>query len=368
MKIDSFDYQLPEELIAEHPAAERDGARLLVVRPTAEGGGGATETSDRMITDLPALLPEGALLIVNDTRVLPARLFGTKPSGGRVELLLIERDGPPSEDRERWTALARASKPLRAGLTIAIDGGELQATLLAGRHEDGHVSIELVPRPGVPLSHALERAGKVPLPPYIRREAAPADRERYQTIFARNPGAVAAPTAGLHLSDRVLAGLGARKIAVAPVTLHVSLGTFQPVKVADLDDHPMHEEAYSVSHETAQAIASARERGAPLVALGTTSLRALESAADPDRRGYVVPRTDRTRLLIQPGYDFRVVDMLITNFHLPRSTLLALVSAFGGYPRMLDVYREAIAKRYRFFSYGDAMLIAGRAAPGPTAS
>lgn len=359
MKIDCFDYELPEELIAEHPAAERDGARLLVVGPTADLGQG--ETSDRMITELPSLLPEGALLVVNDTRVLPARLFGTKPSGGRVEILLIERAGTPSEESEQWTALARASKALRAGLTIAIDGGELRATLLAGRHEDGHVSIELTSAPGVPLSAALERAGHVPLPPYIRREAAPADRDRYQTIFARNPGAVAAPTAGLHLSERVLAGLGARKIAVAAVTLHVSLGTFQPVKVLDLDDHPMHEEAFSVSYETAQAIASARERGAPVIALGTTSLRALESAADPERLGFVKPQAGRTRLLIQPGYSFRVVDQLITNFHLPKSTLLALVSAFGGYPRMLDVYREAIAKRYRFFSYGDAMLIASRA-------
>ena len=351
MKIERFDYELPQELIAEHPPAERDGARLLFVE--------ADTAVDRAIVDLPSLLPEGALLVVNDTSVLPARLFGVKPSGGRVEILLVERESVASEERERWVALARASKPVRAGGTIAIEGGELTATFLSDRREDGHVSIELTPTQGTLLSHAIERAGHVPLPPYIRRAATPADRDRYQTIFARTPGAVAAPTAGLHLSERVLAGLGARKIAVAAVTLHVSLGTFQPVKVDDLDDHPMHEEAFAVTHETAQAVASARERGAPVVALGTTSLRALESAADPERLGHLRAQEGRTRLLIQPGYRFRVVDSLITNFHLPRSTLLALVCAFGGHERMLAVYRQAIALRYRFFSYGDAMLIAG---------
>lgn len=353
VKIDQLDYELPEELIAEQPSAERDGARMLLVDE---------DLKDGWVRELPQLLPRGALLVVNDTRVLPARLFGVKASGGRVELLLLERTREVSAAREVWLALARASKALRVGTALSIDGGEILATVCEERRADGRLLVELATRDSnAALAFAIERAGHVPLPPYIRRADAPLDRERYQTVFASKPGAVAAPTAGLHLSQRMLTALGAHGIAIAPVTLHVSLGTFQPVKVADLDDHEMHEEAFEVSAETARAIALARERQAPVVALGTTTLRALESAADPNAPGLVCAGRGRTRLLIQPGFAFRIVDALMTNFHLPRSTLLALVSAFAGIERTRSAYREAIARRYRFYSYGDAMLIRERA-------
>lgn len=343
MRIDLFDYELPEHLIADRPADERDGARLLVVGP--EGA-----PADRTVVDLPELLPSGSLLVVNDTRVIPARLFGRKPSGGRVEILLVEREGG-DERTEAWKALGRSSKAIRSGATITLDGGLCARVVDVAA--DGTLRIE-VSAEGGSVADAIEACGHVPLPPYIRREDEPADRTRYQTVYARARGAVAAPTAGLHLSERLLASLKARGIELASVTLHVSLGTFQPVKVDDLDEHAMHEEAYVVPQVTVDAVSRARARGAPVVAVGTTAVRALESAASS---GELCAQEGRTRLLIQPGYAFRVVDVLLTNFHLPRSTLLALVSAFGGRERVLGAYEHAVRSAYRFFSYGDAMLL-----------
>ncbi len=344
MRIDQLDYALPEQLIASRPAEERDGARLLVM-----GAGRALE--DRMVRHLAEVIAPGSLLVVNDTRVIPARLFGHKPSGGKVEILLVGRE---AGGEARYKALGRSSKGFRPGATVAIDGG-LSVTIVEAM-ADGTLLVDLE-APDGDVAAALERAGHVPLPPYIGRADDADDRVRYQTIFARAPGAVAAPTAGLHLSERVLAELAARNVEVASVTLHVSLGTFQPVKVDDLDEHPMHEETFVVPEEAAAAVARARERGRPVVAVGTTSVRALESAADPDAPGRVQRTEGRTRLLIQPGYAFRVVDALLTNFHLPKSTLLALVCAFGGRERVLAAYAHAVQSSYRFFSYGDAMFL-----------
>lgn len=352
MRIDLFDYELPEELIAARPTAARDGARMLVV-PSGEA-----PFRDAAVRDLARVVPEGALLVVNDTKVLPARLFGRKASGGAVELLLVERVGLGSPSgTQLWRALARSSKPLRFQSTLALDGApDFVAKIVSARNEEGLLDVELSAG-GASVDDAIAAAGHMPLPPYIKREDEADDRLRYQTLFARVPGAVAAPTAGLHLSEAVLAELAARGVQIARVTLHVSLGTFQPVKVDDLDQHPMHAESFEVGADTVAAIASARARGAAVVAVGTTSVRALESAADPDQTGLVRASSGRTRILIQPGYTFRVVDALLTNFHLPRSTLLALVSAFAGRERILSAYAHAVRERYRFFSYGDAMYL-----------
>lgn len=333
MRLEELDYDLPEERIAQAPLAERDASRLLVV----DG------LQDRMVRDLPELL-EPALWVVNDTRVLAARLHGHKPTGGRVEILLIE----PLDDA-RWVAMGRASKPLKPGTRIEFSDGlraEVEAKIEGGML---HVRFE-----GDDLDTRIEAAGSMPLPPYIRRDADDADDERYQTIFASERGAVAAPTAGLHFSDALVAALQARGHELARVTLHVGPGTFRPVQTDDLDDHPMHEERYVVPDETARAIADARARGRDVVAVGTTVVRTLESAAEGDR---VRAGSGRTRLFIQPGYRPRVVDHLLTNFHLPRSTLLALVMALAGVETIRAAYAHAIAQQYRFFSYGDAMLL-----------
>jgi S-adenosylmethionine:tRNA ribosyltransferase-isomerase len=354
VRLDLFDYDLPEELIASRPTEARDGARMLHV--PSDGA-----LHDGWVRELAARIPEGSTVVVNDTKVLPARLFGAKTSGGRVELLLVERtDGAlgPSQagSTQRWRAMARSSKALREGQQIAIAEG-LVATIAVERDPDGTLEVELATTSGADISTLVEAHGHVPLPPYLRRDDDASDRERYQTIFAREPGAVAAPTAGLHLTERILDELRARDVAIAATTLHVSLGTFAPVKVDDLDDHAMHAETFHVSDDLVAAVARARARNAPVVAIGTTVVRALESAADPARPGHVVARSGRTRILIQPGYSFRVVDRLLTNFHLPKSTLIALVAAFVGRERILGAYRHAVASRYRFFSYGDAMLL-----------
>jgi S-adenosylmethionine:tRNA ribosyltransferase-isomerase len=386
-----LDYQLPPELIAAHPPAERDGARLLVL------GAGPPELS--AVRALDRFARPGTLLVVNDTRVIPARLLGHKVgTGGRVEIFLVRRlgpavvrDGGADLPAERWTALGRSSKPLRAGARVVVDAASKQqhvrpalAIEIAAMGAAGMLEVRLFSPAGLPLEQAVEACGHVPLPPYVQRArdggpasgAAPRrppalredDRERYQTIFARVPGAVAAPTAGLHLTEGLLDRLRARGAEVATVTLHVGLGTFQPVTVDDLDDHPMHAEVFAVPPETAAAVARARARGAPVLAVGTTAVRALESAADPDAPGQVRAQEGETRLLIQPGYRFRVVDQLLTNFHLPQSTLLALVSAFAGRERILAAYQAAIEARFHFFSYGDAMLLLARAGDDGAAS
>ena len=343
MKTELFDYELPQASIAQEPPAERDGGRLLVLA--------ASGSEHRMVRDFPALVPEGALVVLNDTRVIRARLLGTRrATGGRAEIFLLRHEGGT-----RWLALGRASKTLREGSIV--DAGPI-AVHVRQRLPGGELAVEL--SSSEPLDSALDEVGHVPLPPYVRRPDTAADRERYQTVYAERSGSVAAPTAGLHLSERLLEELAGR-VEIGRVTLHVGLGTFQPVTSEDLDDHAMHSEPIEVGTELASQVAAARARGAPVVAVGTTVVRALESASDPERDGHVRAWSGDTRLLIQPGYRFRVVDSLLTNFHMPRSTLLALVSAFAGRERVLSAYRDALARGYRFLSYGDAMWIPERA-------
>jgi S-adenosylmethionine:tRNA ribosyltransferase-isomerase len=344
VRVSELDYELPEELIAQEPPAERDGARLLVLD---RDFGGVTHGSVR---GLPELV-RPALWVVNDTRVIPARLYARKPTGGQVELLLLERTGPAG-CRERWRAMGRASKPLRPGTVLQVEGAPLEITIHE-RHRDGTLSLEL--EGPEPIDAMLERAGHVPLPPYIRRADEAEDRTRYQTVYAAKPGAVAAPTAGLHFSERLLGELEQRGHRLARVTLHVGAGTFRPVTAERLEDHDMHTERYEVTEDAAAAIAQARRDGMPVVAVGTTVVRTLESAAIGD--GLVRPGLGETGLLIQPPYTFQVVDVLFTNFHLPRSTLIALVMAFAGIEETRQAYAQAVQERYRFFSYGDAMLV-----------
>ncbi len=340
MRLEDFQYELPPELIAQRPLPERSASRLLVL----DGATGAF--TDRRFRELPGLLAPGDLLVFNDTRVIPARLFGRKETGGAVEVLVERILGP----REAL-AHVRASKPPRPGTRLRLEGGAVCRVL--GREAD---LFRLTLTAGAEdFAALLERHGRMPLPPYIRREADPADRARYQTVYARVPGAVAAPTAGLHFDEAVLAALAARGIARAHVTLHVGAGTFQPVRTARIEDHRMHAERVEVPEATCAAVAEARARGGRVVAVGTTVVRALESAADA--AGRVRPLRGETRLFIRPGYRFRVVDVLLTNFHLPGSTLLMLVCAFGGHTHVMAAYRHAVAARYRFYSYGDAMLV-----------
>lgn len=331
-----FDFALPPELIAQHPAAERSGSRLL------DGTGSAPV--DRIFRDLPALLQPGDLLVFNDTRVIKARLYGEKPTGGKLELL-VERVLADGE----VVAHMKVSKKPPVGTALRMDGG-FTATLV-GRHpdEDGPLFRFVFSQdPYV----AMEQHGHVPLPPYITHADTAEDARRYQTVFAKNPGAVAAPTAALHFDDAVLAALDARGVQRAGVTLHVGAGTFQPVKTEDIAQHRMHSEWYEVPQATQDAIARLRARGGRLVAVGTTTVRTLESWA---RSGQASGDTD---IFITPGFTFRQVDLLVTNFHLPRSTLLMLVSAFAGHEHVMGLYRHAVEARYRFFSYGDAMLLA----------
>jgi S-adenosylmethionine:tRNA ribosyltransferase-isomerase len=349
MRVDELDYALPPELIAQEPVAVRHDARLLVLDA-------AGSIEHRLVRELPEVLPK-SLIVVNDTRVFPCRLLGTRPSGGRAEIFLVEKLGGEGTV-ERWTSMGRASKKLAPGQEVIFGGGRLVARLDARREDD---LWEVTLRAAEGVDRAIEALGVMPLPPYVKREASPADEERYQTIFAHEPGAVAAPTAGLHFTEGLVAALEGRGHRFARVTLHVGLGTFMPVKADDLDAHRMHRERYRIPPVTAAAIALAREEGRPVLAVGTTVVRALEAAADPEAPGHVRAGDASTDLLIQPGYGFRVVDSLITNFHLPRSTLLALVMAFAGKDTILEAYRVAIEARYRFYSYGDAMWIRTRA-------
>ena len=350
MKTADLDYELPEALIAAHPTERRDGARLLVLD--------GDELRDSMVDALAELIPEGALLVVNDTRVRRARIFGTKQgSGGRVELLFIRRLALAPEG-ERWEAIGRSSKPIRIGTVVVWEGLQLK---VLERSEDATFVVAVATR-GADFEQILEQRGHLPLPPYMRRSDECADLERYQTVYARRTASAAAPTAGLHLTPRLFQCLSARGVQVARLELEIGLGTFRAVSALDLDEHPMHAETMAVGPETVLAIEQARERGAPVVAVGTTVVRALESAADPAYPGRVREVRGETRLLIQPGYQFSVVDALLTNFHVPQSTLLALVSAFAGYSAVMSAYRHAVAARYRFLSYGDAMWIPKRLA------
>jgi S-adenosylmethionine:tRNA ribosyltransferase-isomerase len=333
-----FDFALPPELIAQHPAAVRSASRLL------DGTGAAPV--DRIFRELPALLAPGDLLVFNDTQVVKARLYGEKPTGGKLELL-VERVLAGHE----VVAHMKVSKKPPVGTVLRMDGG-FTATLL-GRwpEEDGplfRLAFSADPY------QAMEQHGHVPLPPYITHADTAEDATRYQTVFAKNPGAVAAPTAALHFDEGVLAALEARGVRRASVTLHVGAGTFQPVKVDDIAQHRMHSEWYQVPEATQQAIAELRARGGRLVAVGTTTVRTLESWAKTGRA------SGDTDIFITPGFPFRQVDLLLTNFHLPKSTLMMLVSAFAGYEHVMNLYRHAVESRYRFFSYGDAMLLARR--------
>jgi S-adenosylmethionine:tRNA ribosyltransferase-isomerase len=333
-----FDYHLPGGLIAQHPAAERGASRLL--------DGRGVLPADRGFRDLPSLLRPGDLLVFNDTRVIKARLFGVKSSGGAVQAL-VERVLPGHE----VLAHLRASKSPRAGSTIRF-AQAFDAEVLGRAGADA--ALYHLRFPDDPFA-LLQRHGHVPLPPYIAHDDSAEDEARYQSVFAARPGAVAAPTASLHFDDALLQALQARGVGRAAVTLHVGAGTFQPVRSDDLAAHRMHREWFEVGAATVQAIEATRAAGGRIVAVGTTTLRALESAA---RGGALQAGAAETELFITPGFDFRVVDLLITNFHLPKSTLLMLVSAFAGHEHVRALYRHAIEARYRFFSYGDAMLLA----------
>ena len=333
MDLAEFDYQLPEELIAQGPLPERDASRLLVL-PRSSGS-----IDHRLVRELPGLLAPGDVMVVNDARVIPARLHGRKEgTGGKVELLLVEP--LPGAD---WLALGQASKPLREGSRVEVLGSRIEIVQV---REGGELVVRL-PLEGDALWRFLDEAGELPLPPYIRHAPGPADRERYQTIFARERGAIAAPTAGLHFTPALIEALRARGVGLARITLHVGPGTFLPVRAQRIEDHRMHRERYFVPEESARSIAGAGR----VIAVGTTALRTLEAS-----QGRPGPGT--TDLFITPGYQFRAVHGLFTNFHLPRSTLLMLVAAFAGLDRTKAAYGEAVARRYRFFSYGDAMLIA----------
>lgn len=336
MHVADFHFDLPESLIARHPLTERRGSRLLVL------DGPSGELSHRHFADLLGYLRPGDLMVFNDTRVIPARLFGQKASGGKLEIL-VER----VLDEERVLAHVRSSKSPKPGSRILIDGGA-EAEMVA-RHE---ALFELkFAEPVLPL---LERVGHMPLPPYIDRPDEAEDRERYQTVYARNAGAVAAPTAGLHFDEPLLEAIRAKGVATAFVTLHVGAGTFQPVRVDRIEDHHMHREWLQVDQAVVDAVAACRARGGRVIAVGTTSVRSLESAA---RDGELKAFAGETDIFLYPGRPFHVVDALVTNFHLPESTLLMLVSAFAGYRETMAAYATAVAEGYRFFSYGDAMFI-----------
>ena len=342
LSLADFDFDLPPELIAQHPAPERSGSRLL--------DGTAVPPVDRVFRDLPALLSPGDLLVFNDTRVIKARLLGAKASGGSVEAL-VERVLP---DHEVWLHL-RASKSPKPGSTVVFTSGDgasrFEAEMLGRGGPDG--SLFRLRFPSEPFA-LIERHGHVPLPPYITHADDADDERRYQTVFAARPGAAAAPTAALHFDEGVLAAMKERGIERAAITLHVGAGTFQPVRSENLAEHRMHSEWFEVSQATVDAIAATRARGGKVVAVGTTTLRSLESAA---LGGTLQAGSRDTDIFITPGFRFNVVDRLVTNFHLPKSTLLMLVSAFAGHEHMHALYRHAIEARYRFFSYGDSMLL-----------
>ena len=338
MRASDFRFDLPSDRIAQYPSASRRDSRLLVV----SGDGG--RLADRRFDEFAELLDPGDLLVMNDTRVMKARLAARKSTGGKVEVL-VER----ILDAHRMLAHLRASKSPATGSTLVI--ADAFGARVSGRSED---LFELELDDGVTVDALLEAAGRIPLPPYIRRDPEPVDEERYQTVYAREDGAVAAPTAGLHFDSAMLDAIRDRGVGVAFVTLRVGAGTFQPLRSDDVDAHVMHSESVRVSAEVCEQVAETRARGGRVVAVGTTSVRALESAA---AGGELAPFEGETRLFIKPGYRFRAVDALLTNFHLPESTLLMLVCAFAGFDTVMDAYRHAVREGYRFFSYGDAMFL-----------
>ncbi len=338
MKRSDFNYQLPPHLIAQAPLPDRTGSRLLVL------DGETGEINDSQFSNILDHVDAGDILVFNDTRVIPARLFGAKETGGKVEVL-VER----VVSNHEVLAHVRSSKSPKPGTHLLIDGDVCievmgrQGELFELRFDDERTVFEI-----------LDAVGHIPLPPYIERADAEEDFERYQTVYAKNPGAVAAPTAGLHFDQALLDALKKKGVATAYVTLHVGAGTFQPVRVDDIDDHYMHSEYVEVTEEACQQIRAARERGGRVIAVGTTAVRSLESAS---QRGELLPFSSETQIFITPGYQFKTVDCLITNFHLPESTLLMLVSALAGHAHIMAAYEHAVAQSYRFFSYGDAMML-----------
>jgi len=349
MDVRAFDFDLPPELIAQEPAPERGAARLLYLHRDT---GAVTHA---VVPDLPGLLAPGDLVVVNNTRVFPARLLGRRvPSGGAVECLLVARLDPPGAE-ERWEALMHPGQKLKPGAKVVFDGARVLHGEVLERRFYGRRVIRLWTDDGSPVDEVVDAIGHVPLPPYIKRDDRPEDRERYQTVFARARGSVAAPTAGLHFSRRLVAALEAKGVEVAEITLHVGYGTFQPVRVERVEEHRVEPERFEIAAAAADAVNRALDEGRRVVAVGTTTTRTLEAAGRAT--GRIAPGSGETDLFIFPGFEFRIVSGLVTNFHLPRSSLLMLVSAFAGRERVLDAYRQAIAAGYRFYSYGDAMLI-----------
>ena len=364
MNVSDFDFELPESLIAQHPSDQRGGSRLLVLRRD-----GTIEHAT--FPDLDRYLVAGDLLVLNNTRVFPARLLGRRvPTGGVVECLLLNREHPapgspipdprsliPDPDSEEWQCLVHPGQKLKPGAKVvferggvAIEGEDLSM------HFQGRRTIRLRTTDAEGLAHAIDRVGHIPLPPYIKRHDEGSDKDRYQTVYARDRGSVAAPTAGLHFTVAHLDALAARGIGLAEVTLHVGYGTFKPVKAEHVHEHVVDPERYTVSTETAAALTRARRDHRRIIAVGTTTVRTLESHT-VESDGTVRAGSGETTLFIHPGHEFQLVDAMITNFHLPRSSLLMLVAAFAGRQRILAAYREAVEQRYRFYSYGDAMLI-----------
>lgn len=342
MLVKDFKYFLPPDSIARHPARERDGSRLMLLDRYF---GTITEDS---FNNIAGYLRSGDLLVMNDTKVLPARLFGVKPSGGKVEIFLLRRY---PEEQERWECLLRASKKFIVGQKILLESG-MMATVLSRSGTDnwlvGFTGCE-------PFDSWLDREGHMPLPPYLQRDDCAEDRERYQTVVARNPGAVAAPTAGLHFTTELLSSLASKGVEIAFLTLHTGLGTFNPVRVGRVEEHRIHSEQFFISPETAAVINRTKVSGGRVIAVGTTSARTIEYSSSIS--GEVSPGEGNADIFIYPGYSFKVVDALITNFHLPESTLLMLVSAFAGRELVLEAYKEAVVRGFRFYSYGDAMFI-----------
>ena len=343
MKLSDFDYDLPAELIAQHPAVDRAGSRMLVMdRSSGECG-------LRVFGDIVDYLREGDCLVFNDTKVIPARVLGRrKETGGRVEILFLEE-----LSNDTWHCMMKPGRRLRSGQLVTIDGLDGEDVAIGERREDGTFEVKSVRKP---LREIIQQAGSIPLPPYITRETTAADAERYQTVYARRAGAVAAPTAGLHFTEEILARLENKGVQRTAVTLHVGPGTFRPVKTENIEEHVMHEERYELSPDSANAINLTHARGGRVIAVGTTSVRVLESCVDSDT-GNLVPRCGRTRLFMHPPAIPRITDGLLTNFHLPRSTLLMLVACFCSTEHLLAAYRLAVRERFRFYSYGDCMLL-----------
>jgi S-adenosylmethionine:tRNA ribosyltransferase-isomerase len=352
-RAEAYDYHLPEGRIAQTPVEPRDASRLLVVRRDADGDAdpGRSAFEHRTFREIVDLIPAGDVVVLNETRVFPARLRGAKPTGAPAEILLLR---PVSDDEREWDALVRPGSKLKPGRVVDVgEGDEGLRVHMVDSIPGGGRRVRL--ESSLPPRAAIDRWGEMPLPPYIERDADASDRQSYQTVYAEVTGSVAAPTAGLHFTPAVLAALEAKGVAVERVTLHVGVGTFRPVDADDLAEHEMHAEWYEVTPAVADRLNAVREAGGALWAVGTTVTRTLESVADDD--GAIRPATGWTDLFIRPPYAFRAVDRLLTNFHLPKSTLLMLVSAFAGYERTMDAYGEAMRGEYRFYSYGDAMVI-----------